>query len=472
MASRRLKIAFASSELAPWCRTGGLGDVVGSLPQALADEADVAVFVPLHRSVKAKTPRLRETGIEVAVPMLGRAQRGRVLELVQDSPVRTFFLDAPLQFDRDGLYGHGDDALRYGFFSRAVLACAAEAMGGAPDVLHAHDWMTALVPILLPGVLPGARSVFTIHNLAYQGVFPKELLGALGLSWEQFRFDHLEFYDQLNLMKGAITAADAVTTVSPTYAQEILTPPFGQNLDAHLRAHAGKLSGIVNGLDLVGWDPATDPALPANYDASNLAGKEVCRAELRRRFGLPDTGEPVVGVASRFTEQKGLDLVVELAQHLPGVQLAVLGTGDRWLEQRFEDLAVEFPGRIGVQIAFDDALARLLIAGADILLMPSRFEPCGLTQLQAMRYGTVPVVQATGGLRDTVIDAGDGVGDGFVFEGATVQGLREALQRAVELWEGDQPAWAALRERGMARDRSWAPSAQQYLALYRRLVSG
>ncbi len=479
-----MKVLFAAAEVAPFCRTGGLGDVVGSLPQAIAEggQAEVATMLPLHRAARLKLEErgaeLRETGVELAVPLAGRVQGGRVLELVDESPLRTFFVDAPRFFERDGLYGHGDDALRYAFFSRAVLQSAEALLGGPPDVLHAHDWMSALVPIYLQSRHPiaGTKSVFTIHNLAFQGVFPKELLEALDLGWDLFRFDHLEFYDQINLMKGAITACDAVTTVSPTYAREILTGPFGQNLDGHLRAHAHKLHGIVNGLDLADWDPATDPALPAPYSAADLTGKASCRAALLDAFGLQaDAGQPVVAVLSRFSEQKGLDLVCEVVPRLveAGARLAVLGTGDRWLEQRFEELAAQFPGRVGTKIAFDDGLARRLLAGSDLLLMPSRFEPCGLTQLQAMRYGTIPVVHATGGLHDTVEDPGEAEfgeqGTGFRFDGATADGLWWALDRALTLHRAPA-AWAALRSRAMQRDSSWGPSAEAYVQLYGRLL--
>ncbi len=483
-----MRIVFASSEVAPFCRTGGLGDVVGSLPAALAatGEVEVATFLPLHRAARRQLEQagrsLRDTEFNVAVPLHGRPVAGRIRELVDPGPLRTFFVDAPRYFEREGLYGHGDDPIRYAFFSRAV-PLAAHALLGPPDVLHAHDWMTALLPTYLRhrlrDRLPQTRSVFTIHNLAYQGWVSKDLLEALDLDWSLFHVGHLEFHDQLNLMKGAIVDCDAVTTVSPTYAREILTPAFGQHLGGHLAQHQQKLRGILNGLDVDSWDPATDAALPATYSADDIEGKWSCRRALLAAFGLDvDHDEPVLGVVSRFTPQKGLDLMLEAAPALArdGVKLVVLGTGDPHLEGGFRQLASAHPGSVGVRVAFDDALARLVVAGSDLLAIPSRFEPCGLTQLQAMRYGTIPVVRATGGLRDTVHDPGDGGliagrGHGFCFEDATADALLGAVRRAAA-FRGRQPAaWTALQERVMRRDQGWGDSVRRYLALYRSLCA-
>jgi starch synthase len=470
-----MKIAFAASESAPFCRTGGLGDVIGALPQALSG-CEVGVFLPLHRSVerwrRATGAELRDTEVDFEVPLLGDNIRGRLRELVDDSSVRTFFVDCPRFFDRGALYGYDDDALRYAFFSRAVLRVAAAAMDGPPDIVHAHDWMAALVPVYLQAReqarLPNTRCVFTIHNLLYQGRLPKELLPDLDLGWDLFRYDNLEFFDRINLMKGAITAADAVTTVSRSYAAEILTPAFGEDLDPHLQAHQEKLSGILNGLDIDLWNPATDSTIAATYTDLDLGGKAECKQSLLKEFGLEGDG-PLIGVVSRFTAQKGLDLVCELAPELAAsrARLIVLGTGDVALEGRFRALARTHASSVGVRIDFDDDLARRIIAGSDILLVPSRFEPCGLTQLQAMRYGTVPVVHAVGGLRDTVDDPGSG----FRFENPTADGLSWALRRAIRAWRDEPERWMQLQRRIMRRDLSWGPRAAEYVELYRRVLA-
>jgi len=489
-ADMSLTIVHAVAEAAPLIRTGGLGDVAGSLPaaQAATGEARVVTFLPLHRAARLRAEAdgigLVDVGIPLEVPLGGSQHEGRVLRVDLPGPAELYAIDAPALFDRDGrLYDHGDNAWRFGFFSRAVLLAAEQVLGGPPDIFHAHDWMTALVPIYLAvherERYPVARSVFTIHNLAFQGDFAKELMPQLDLDWSLFKVELLEFWDRLNLVKGAIAMADAVTTVSPSFAEEMLTPAFGQRLETHLLAHSHKLSGILNGIDVDDWDPATDAALPAPYSAEELGGKADCRAALLRRFGLhagPD--DPVLGVVSRLTWQKGLDMVCEAAPHLVtlGARLVVLGTGDHAMEHDFRALADRFPGLVGVEIAFDDALARQVIAGSDILLMPSRFEPCGLTQIQAMRYGTIPVAAATGGLRDTVIDTGDdallaGDGTGFRTEYATADGVRWATARAIACRQRDPDGWQRLQRAVMTRDWSWGVSARQYLDLYASLLA-
>ena len=483
-----MRIAFLSSEVAPFCKTGGLGDVAGSLPRALVDadgDVEVTTFLPLHRAVKKhlgthKLPVV-DTGLEVAVPLDGRRVLGRLLELEGEGRARTVFVDAPAFFDREGLYGHGDDALRYAFFSRAVVTAAARVMGGAPHVLHAHDWQTGLAPVYLearrPASLAGTKSVLTIHNLAYQGLFANDALPRLDLDWGLFRFDILESHDGVSFLKGGITACDALTTVSPTYAREILTPAFGFGLDPHLRAHAGKLRGILNGLDTGEWNPATSPHLPAPFSAGDPSGKAVCRAALLDEVGLgPSEDSPVLGVVSRFTSQKGLDLLCDVVPNLVqrGARLVVLGTGEPALQQRFARLASAYPHHLALRVDFDLGLAHRIAAGSDLFVVPSRFEPCGLTQMQAMRYGSVPIVHAVGGLRDTVHDTGDeallaGQGTGFRFEHPTAAGLLWAADRAIRAWRRDRVGWALLVRALLAEDVSWARSARAYLALYRGL---
>ena len=483
-----MRIIHLASEVAPFCKTGGLGDVLGALPPALGalPDVDVATFLPLHRTVRewlgTRGADLQEREHRVAVPVAGSRVVFRFLELVSapgvDPSVRTFFADAAALFDRPGLYGHGDDALRYAAFSRAVLLGCTALLGGPPDVIHAHDWQAAMAPVFLearrPPELARTGSVLTIHNLAHQGVFAPEVVRQVGLDSGLLRFDILEFHGAASFMKGGITACDALTTVSPSYAREILSARFGCTLDAHLRKHAPKLTGILNGLDVADWDPARQPALPAPFSASDPAGKGVCRAALLHEAGLPDDPDsPVLGVVSRLTGQKGLDLVCDALPALVarGARLVLLGTGEPSLEQRFASLAARYPRHVAVTIGFDVGLAHRVAAGSDLFLVPSRFEPCGLTQMQAMRYGAVPVVHAVGGLRDTVADPGDprlmlGEGQGFRFEHPTAEGLLWAADRAITRWRHDKQGWARLVRAIMAQDLSWTKPTTAYRAVY------
>jgi starch synthase len=384
---------------------------------------------------------------------------------------------------RRGLYtehGHeyGDNAERFAWFCRAALAVPA-AFGHRPSVVHLNDWHTGLAAWLLrrehaeDAALRGARTVFTIHNLAYQGSFDKELMPALGLPWELFRADAIEFHDRINFMKAGLVFSDAITTVSPTYAHEITTPEGGEGLDGLLRARRGALTGILNGLDAEAWDPARDPHLPAHFDAGRLGGKQACRRALQEELGLPQrTDVPVVGLVGRLAEQKGVDLVLAALPELlrRNLQLVLLGSGRRDWEAAFAEAARHHPGRLAVRIGFDEGLAHRIEAGSDIFLMPSRFEPCGLNQLYSLRYGTVPVVRRVGGLADTVEDF-DGWkrGTGFVFDAYDAGAMLVALRRAKELFR-DKRAWHAMMRRGMGIDFSWARSAERYRALYRGLV--
>jgi starch synthase len=485
-----MRVAFLSSEVAPFCKTGGLGDVVGALPAALVEadpDLETATFLPFHRAVKKhlgeRAVPVRDTGLTVTCPIGGHQVTARLLEHDVPGRARTLFVDAPGFFDREGLYGHGDDALRYGFFSRAVVTAAARVMGGPPDLIHAHDWQTGLAPAYLearrPASLPRTRSIFTIHNLAYQGMFGKDVLPLLDLDWNLFRFDILESHDAVSFMKGAIAACDCVSTVSPTYAREILGSEFGCGLDAHLRAHARKLIGILNGLDVHEWDPARNPHLPAPFSADDPSGKAACRDALLEEVGLPGGDDaPVLGVVSRFTGQKGLDLVCDVVPNLVkrNARLVVLGTGEPALQQRFQWLAAVYPDHVAVKVDFDVGLSHRIAAGSDLYLIPSRFEPCGLTQLQAMRYGAIPVVHSTGGLRDTVHDPGDaellaGRGTGFRFDHPTAAGLLWATDRAIRAWRRDREGWARLMQTALRTDVSWADPAARYLALYRKVLA-
>ncbi|PRQ02987.1 Glycogen synthase [Enhygromyxa salina] len=481
-----MRILHVSSECAPWAKTGGLGDVVGALPSALGRAArgvDAAVVLPYYRAAKQALAKRnlspRDTGVVADVQLGPATARVRFLRLDQPGRAPTLFAACDSAFDRDGIYGHEDDVLRFILLSKAVVGVGAQLMGGPIDILHAHDWHTALIPGLVAtharGLHPRARTVLTLHNLVYQGVCSKDLLPLTGLPWDVFHLDAFEWYDHLGLLKGGIALADAVTTVSPTYAREIKTPEFGAKLDGFLRRQ--RIHGLLNGVDVEEWDPATDPHLAAHYDAEHLDGKRAVRADLLRICDWPELPEvPLLGVVSRMTVQKGLDLVAALAPELYGLpaRLVVLGTGGPRLEDSFRLAARHYSHNVRTEIAFDVPLSHKIIAGCDALLVPSRFEPCGLTQMYAMRCGTVPIVHATGGLADTVRDPGDerlarGEGTGFAFEHPTAAGLRWALGRAVRMYRAQPEGWRAIQRAGMQRDWSWTRSAAEYLRLYRAL---
>ncbi|HEY0190647.1 MAG TPA: glycogen synthase GlgA [Kofleriaceae bacterium] len=483
-----MRVLHLASELAPFAQSGGLADVVAGLPAAQAEvhDLDAAVMIPLYRGVAgtlAAAGHALDAGFPVALQVgphrfdarIRRAELGRV---------RHGFVDCPALYDRDGLYGPGgaaefaDNHLRFAALGAAAVAGGDALAGGPVDVLHLHDWQAGAAAVYAR--LDGRRKlaiVATIHNLAYRGIYPKAALDELGLPWSMFTSACLEFYDQISLLKGGLALADAVTTVSPSYAREILTPERGEALDGFLRWNVKRLVGIANGIDTRAWDPATDAALPARFTASDLSGKAICRAALLAELGLPpaDEAEPVIGVIARMTGQKGLDLVADLVPELSriGARLIVLGSGEPALERRFAWLAETFREHVAVRIGFDGGLARRIYAGSDLFAMPSRFEPCGLGQLYAMRYGTIPVVHAVGGLRDTVLDPGDaelanGRGTGVRFVSDTPAGLVGAIERAAALHR-DPAVRQRLRRAAMARDSSWLAAAQQYVQVYRNL---
>jgi len=470
--------------MTPYAKTGGLADVVGALaPELAALGHQVTCCLPFYRSVRASLPAVRATGISLAIPMGSQTVRAEVLEAVLPQGVRLLLINREEYFDRAELYHTGvrdyeDNAERFLFFAKAVAEVATRPDWRA-DVVHCHDWQTAFVPVQFryqrqvhQGPVP--PTVLTIHNLAYQGVFwgldfpltnlPEAFFGPAGL----------EFHGQLNLLKGGILAADQVTAVSPTYAREIQTLLGGFGLDGILRARTDRLVGILNGADYVTWDPATDNHLSARYRVDDLSGKERCRGDLLRRLGL-DTKRrgPVLALISRLTELKGIDLVVEAAAAVvaDGAALVMLGKGDRRYEQALWELANRFPRQVAVRVEMNEELAHQIQAGADMLLVPSRAEPCGLTQIYAMRYGTIPVVRAVGGLRDTVApcDARARRGTGFRFETYTAAALHGALRRARAVF--DEPRrWRALMRRAMAADFSWRQSALRYEKLYTALT--
>jgi starch synthase len=483
-----VRVLHVASEVAPFAESGGLADVLAGLPaaQAAGHGLTAAVLVPLYRGV---AERLAATGItlEPGAPItieLGPHRLAAAIRIAQVGSVRHGFVDCATLYDRaGGLYGphgghdFGDNHLRFAALGKAALAAGDLLLGGPPEILHLHDWQGSAAAIYARLAQARSRIVTTIHNLAYRGIFPKATLPELGIPWSMFTSDLVEFYDQLSFLKAGLALADAATTVSPSYAREILTPERGEGLDGFLRWKVKRLVGIVNGIDTAAWNPASDPALPARYSASALAGKARCRAELAGELALPlaDT-EPLIGVIARMTDQKGLDLVADAVPELAriGARLVVLGSGEPELERRFAWLAEVFRDHLAVRIGFDRALAHRIYAGCDVYAMPSRFEPCGLGQLYAMRYGAIPVVHAVGGLRDTVIDPGErelaaGRGSGLRFAPSTAPAFVHALERAVRLFR-DRAVLAAVQRAGMTRDSSWIASAQDYVQLYRSLL--
>jgi starch synthase len=468
--------------VAPFSKTGGLGDVAAALPAALAARGhELWVVTPRYGSIDPAAHRLERLDRTVrargdaAGLWRGRLGAAQVFLLEHER----YYGSRPEPYQEHGR-DYPDNAQRFAFLARAALDLP-RALGLEPDVVHLHDWQAALGAWMLRHEHAGepwasrARAVYTIHNLAYQGVFPKELLPAVGLPWEVFRYEAMEFYDQLNFMKAGIVFADAITTVSPTYAREILTPEHGAGLDGLLRHRARDLHGILNGIDDVAWDPARDPFLAAPYDARNLAGKARCKAALQGELGLaPRPDVPLVAMVGRLVEQKGIDLVgaalLELLER--DVQLAVLGSGRREHEELLGRVARERPHQVQARFGFDEGLAHRIEAGADVFLMPSRFEPCGLNQMYSLRYGTVPVVRAVGGLEDTVEDF-DGVrrGTGFKFREYHPAAMMTALRRALDVHR-DERAWRGIVERGMAQDNSWRHSAAEYERLFSRLLAG
>ncbi len=467
----RLKLLFASAESAPYAKVGGLADVVGSLPQALtALGHEVAVALPLYGTIdRAKWGIDGASSRPLEVPFAGKDHTVTVREVARDG-VRMLFLDEPVYLRRPKVYGEADDAKRFALFCRAVVELATT---WRPDVVHAHDWHAALVPELLKQTdadrLPETASVFTIHNLAYQGVTGERVLVAVGLPEDRLLIEKKRHGKRTDPMARGIAFADVVSTVSERYAQEILTPQFGEGLELLLEERRSDLYGIVNGIDTNVFDPATDPYLVATYSVNDVSGKALCKVALQEEFGLAERAErPIFGVVGRLVEQKGVDLLAAVVPQLlrDGAQVVMLGTGEPSYEQRLLDVAAKFQGAFGLRIGFDGALAQRIYAGSDMFLMPSRFEPCGLGQLISLRYGTIPVVHSVGGLADTVRDADAREdGSGFAFNAYAPASFLDACGRAIACFR-DADRWGALVSRGMREDHSWAASARQYVSLY------
>jgi starch synthase len=480
----RLSILFVTSEMAPWVKTGGLGDVAAALPAALHHARhDVRVLIPAYPALLKAFPDARQVA---ALPSLAPALPPARLLAAEADGLPLLLLDCPALFDRPGnpyldASGHdwADNGIRFGLLSRvaARLGQPASPLGWQPDVVNLNDWQSALAPAWLH-YEGGAPSVVTVHNIAFQGNFAATLLPALGLPAHAWRFDGVEYHGQLSFLKAGLQLATLISTVSPTYAREIQHEAFGYGLAPLLRHRSGALRGILNGVDTALWNPAADPALAASYAANRLATKRDNKQALQREMGLAAAVDrPLFGIISRLTEQKGLDLVLTLGEgitHLPA-QLAILGSGDKAMEAGFSALARRFPGQIAVKLGFDEALAHRIEAGADCFLMPSRFEPCGLNQMYSLRYGTPPIVRATGGLADTVVDVNeatlaDKTANGFVIADAIPHELWLALERATRCWH-DRKLWQRIQQNGMRRDFSWEHAAHDYVTLYRDAIA-
>jgi starch synthase len=479
-----MRIAMISPEVTPFAKTGGLADVAGTLAVALERLGhEVSLVMPAYRCVLQGDFALKEIPMRFSVPLADRHEEGAVLKVRLGKNISVYFIRADRYFDRDSLYGtsagdYPDNAERFVFFSRAALEILRQ---NPVDILHCHDWQSALAIVFLRTQaarypeLASSRTVFTAHNLGFQGIFGESEWPLLDLEQRFFSPEYLEFHSYVNFLKGALVFADRITTVSPTYAREIMGKEQGFGLEGVLQRRAGDVVGILNGVDYGQWDPAFDPWIAERYTKSNLAAKHDCKQSLQRALGLPVRDEvPLLGIVSRLTSQKGFDLVEKIFDQLMkhDLQMAILGSGEERYEDFFRRVAKQFPKKVGVRVGFDEALAHQIEAGADIFLMPSLYEPCGLNQMFSLKYGTIPVVRAVGGLKDTVedFDPEQETGTGFVFGPYEPDVLMAAIERALRVY-GDYKAWTALRWRAMSMNFSWDRSADAYSNLYKQLRS-
>ena len=477
-----MHIAFVASECVPFAKTGGLADVVGALPKALASLGhQVSVYLPRYRQTKLADPQTVVRSI--TVPFDDTYRFCSVVTAGSSAGVRFYFVDYPPYFDREALYGtsagdYPDNAERFALFSRAVLE--ASKVLGVPHVFHCHDWQSALLPVMLRTLYaedPAFREVattFTIHNMGYQGLFPPDILPLLMLPWDLLTISKMEFFGQVNFLKGALVFSDFITTVSKKYSLEIQTTEYGFGLEGVLRNRAATVTGILNGVDYDEWSPQTDKFSVAKYSPQDLSGKAKCKQDLLNAFGVTnaDPKVPVIGIVSRFAAQKGFDLIAQIMDRLAREEMIVvaLGAGDKPYEEMFQRLNKQFPNKIAVKVAYDNAIAHKIEAGADMFLMPSRYEPCGLNQIYSLKYGTVPIVRATGGLDDTIEpwDARTGKGTGFKFTEYTGEALLATVKQALLAFR-DKSSWQTLMRNGMGRDFSWGASAREYGKIYDRV---
>ncbi len=485
-----MKIAFVSSEVVPFSKTGGLADVAGALPKFLAQLGhEVTIFTPLYRAVKTGF-KPRKSRRLISVPVGSERVRGELYTgTLPESDVKVVFISNKKYFDREGLYGdaagdYPDNCSRFVFFSRGVLE-AIKALEIEADIIHSNDWQAGLIPVYCRvGYAPedavsSAANIFTIHNMAYQGLFWHWDIPLTNIGWEHFNYRELEFYGKINFLKGGIVFADTITTVSPTYAKEIQSDEeLGAGLDGVLSDRSEDVFGVINGIDYTVWNPEIDDLIPAKFSIDDLSGKAVCKSALQEAAGLPVRSDvPVVGMISRLADQKGLDLIADGIDEMmrEDIQFVLLGTGLEKYHVLFRQVAKRHPKKAGIFLKFDNRLAHMIEAGSDMFLMPSRYEPCGLNQMFSLKYGTVPVVRETGGLADTITDATEanvkaGTANGFSFRPYKVATLLNTIKRALDAW-ADKPRWSAIVRTGMSQDWSWARSASEYVKLYEHTLN-
>ncbi len=472
-----MKVLFASGEAYPFAMSGGLADVAGALPKALRKRlVGCRVVIPLYSCIPQELKDKMNFICSITVPVSWRRQYCGIFEAHMNGVIY-YFIDNQYYFKRDGLYGHYDDAERFTFFSRAVIEMIPH-IGFTPDIIHCNDWQTAMIPVYLNEFYRGEdiyrniKTVFTIHNIQYQGKYGREIYGDV-LGMPEGRESILEYDDCINLMKGAIQCSDKVTTVSPTYSREILDPYYSHGLDNILKQFTFKLTGIVNGIDYDVYDPEHDIQIYNNYSADDMSGKTLNKLALQREMGLNENAEvPLIGIVTRLVRHKGIDLIKCVFEEMmrADLQFVILGSGEWEYETFFYEMSKRYPGKCALKLGFDQMLAHKIYAGADMFLMPSMSEPCGLAQMVALRYGTVPIVRQTGGLNDTVSDSGDGEGNGFTFSNYNAHEMENAVWRALEGYS-DKDGWDILRKRCMNCNNSWAASANAYIRLYKEIIS-
>lgn len=476
-----LKVLFVASEAAPFAKTGGLGDVIGSLPKELKKQSiDVRVIMPKYSSIPVEYVKQMVPQAAITVPVGWRRQHSGLLELKYQD-ITWYFIDNEYYFKRGTLYGHYDEAERFAFLCRAVLKILPQ-LGFMPDIIHCHDWQTGPLAAMLKqqylvrNEYSAIKTVFTVHNLMYQGVFPADILGdLLGLPATVFNADGLEFFGQVNYLKAGLAFSDVITTVSKSYASEIQQPYFGEKLDGFLTKRQGDIYGIINGIDCDIYNPADDPAIYTNYTWRGTTKRLGNKLRLQAELGLPESRTtPLIGIVSRLVDSKGLDLVAHVMEELLArdVQLVVLGTGEARFESLFQEAARRHPDKVSANITFSDSLAHRIYAGSDMFLMPSRFEPCGIGQLIALRYGSIPIVREVGGLKDTItpFNAATGEGNGFSFVSYNAHEMLSVIEDALALYP-DKTQWAKLVRNAMRSDNSWQSSANEYRRLYETLTA-
>jgi len=482
----KLKVLMVASEVVPFAKTGGLADVVGSLPLALSKlDCEVRIVLPKYKMVDAGEFNLLNIDKEVSFEVGETIQKAKIFSTKIAGVVSVYFIEHSEYYGRDGLYGtaegdYQDNLARFSFFSRGTLELLKK-IEYKPQVIHCHDWQTGLIPVYLKTLyqddpfFEGVKTIFTVHNLAYQGVFPKEEFYITGLDEELFTPDKLEFWDKINIMKGGLIYADMLTTVSNGYREEILTPEYGCGLEGVLKERKDRLFGIINGLDYKEWDTSMDKEITMAYDVNTIERKVKNKKTLQQENKLPvETNIPVIGMITRLAAQKGLDILEEILNELMEleIQFVLLGTGEIKYHLKMEQIKEKFPAKASIHLTFDPQLSKRIYAGADIFLMPSKYEPCGLGQLISLRYGTIPIVRATGGLKDTIVDFDPvrKIGNGFVFNDYSPEALLATIKRAVDVFCHDKESWKRLILNGMSADFSWEHSAKEYVKLYEKVL--